>query len=317
MSRQRWADAALLLTAVIWGSTFVMVKGAIESYPVFPFLALRFALASVAILPLYLFRPTRRILSGSQSSVPASRRRDLKAGIFIGSLLFCGFATQTLGLRYTTPAKSGFITGLAVVMVPMMAWWVLRQPLSRSALAGVLLAALGLAFLSFNSNGSVLIGYGDLLTLVCAFFFAAHIVAIAHFAPTSNPLRLTWIQVVVVAIGSTLAAWLLGEWRIGLPSASVWGAATFTGVLATALAFGLQTSAQRYTTASHTALILTGEPVFAALFSYLLIGERLGSRALLGCLLILLGMVAVELRSSGQHPPPESAESSGISVFGQ
>ena len=118
-------------------------------------------------------------------------------------------------------------------------------------------------------------------------------------------------------LGTALAAWLLGEWRAASPPASVWGAAAFTGVLATALAFGLQTSAQRYTTASHTALILTGEPVFAALFSYLLIGERLGPRALLGCLLILLGMVVVELRSSGHRSQPETNEPQGIGVSGQ
>ncbi|MFQ6059052.1 MAG: DMT family transporter, partial [Anaerolineae bacterium] len=195
----------------------------------------------------------------------------------------------------TTASKAGFITGLSVVIVPLAAWLILGRRPAPNALAGVILATVGLALLSLQMGESLAVGWGDLLVLACAFSFALHIVAIGAFAPRMDPLALATVQIGVVALVSgALALTVEGGWS-GF-SSLVWFAALFTGLLATSLAFAVQTTAQVFTTPTHTALIFATEPVFAALFGALLAGERLAGRALLGCGLILAGMLLAELR---------------------
>lgn len=309
------ADLALLLVTLIWGATFVMVKDAVNAFPVFSFMAVRFALAAAALAPLVLRR--RRQLAAlapdgpfavSRRLTPARFRRIALPSLLIGAALFAGYAFQTAGLTLTTPAKAGFITGLSVVIVPLVAALFLRQAPGRNAWIGVGLALTGLALLSLTAD--LRIAPGDLLVLGCAFSFAAHILLTGQFAPRHDPLLLTLGQVVTVAGLSLAAALLFDASAPGLPAlaagltGSVLFAAAFTGLLATATAFGIQTVAQRFTTATHTALIFAAEPVFAGLFSFLLIGELLGPRQVLGCGLILAGMIVGELkRPTGTQPP--------------
>ncbi len=307
LSRQLSADLALLLVTLIWGATFVMVKDAVSAFPVFSFMAIRFALAAAALLPLTIWR--RRLLAAANPTGPFASRRLLSRGrlrrlalssLLIGGALFAGYAFQTWGLTLTTPAKTGFITGLSVVIVPLAAALLLRRAPSRNAWIGVALAMAGLATLSLTSD--LHIEPGDLLVLGCAISFAAHILLTGHFAPRHDPLALTLGQIVTVAILSLAAALLFGMPPAGPPAlvdqldARALGAAAFTGLLATAAAFGIQTVAQRFTTATHTALIFAAEPVFAGLFSFWLIGERLGPRQVFGCGLILAGMVVAEMK---------------------
>ncbi len=278
--RQIAADAALLVVALIWGSTFVMVKQAIDAYPVFPFLAIRFSIgaASLAVLCL-VFRawPTWQ---------------TVKAGAILGLLLFGGYALQTIGLQWTSASKAGFITGLSVVMVPIMAALLVRAAPGRAALIGVLLATFGLALLTLQNSLSV--NVGDLVVLGCAVCFALHVVGVSVFARRSHPLPLALIQILVVALLSAVVSSLSAEpWP--LPTADTWLATVFTGVLATAAAIAIQTAAQRHTTPTHTALILTAEPVFAAVFGVLLGGETLTPRATAGGMFILAGMLASEI----------------------
>jgi drug/metabolite transporter (DMT)-like permease len=354
----RLADAALLIVALIWGSTFVMVKNAVTAYPVLSFLALRFAFAALALLPVLLLRRTRRrvdgpsarseqrsnvILSGpvpgaaqrtqdsedsrpaayEDSSLAARRLRSvsadpltasprparppgrggrtgpgsgrvtvaLAAPLLMGLALFAGYSLQTFGLRLTTPAKAGFITGLSVVIVPVVSTLLLRQRLSRGVWLGVGLATVGLALLSLQADLSV--NPGDLLVLGCALAFACQILLTGRFAPRYDPLLLTFGQIVVVAFLAGIAALALES--PPMPPGSVLFAAAFTGILATSLAFGIQTTAQRFTSPTRTALVFATEPVFAALFSFLLIGEVLGLRQLAGCALILAGMITAEI----------------------
>lgn len=285
LPRQLLADLALLLVALIWGSTFVLVKEAVNQVKPFSFIALRFALAT--LLMTLLFGRRLRALG----------RQGLLAGALIGVFLTAGYGFQTAGLQYTTASKAGFITGLSVVIVPFAAWLILRRRPTPNALAGVVLATIGLALLSLQTGESLKIEWGDLLVLGCAFSFALHIVTVGAFAPHMDPLALTTAQISVAAlISGALALTVEGGWS-GF-SGSVWFAAFFTGLLATSLAFAVQTTAQAFTTSTHTALIFATEPVFAALFGYLLAGERLTGRALLGCGLILAGMVVAELRIS-------------------
>jgi drug/metabolite transporter (DMT)-like permease len=278
--RQLKADLLLLLVTIIWGGTFVMVKDAIASYPIFSFLALRFALAALLLLP-FAWRRFKGL-----------GWRGVGAGVLIGLLLFAGYAFQTFGLRYTTASKVGLITGLSVVLVPLLSAAVLRRTPGIAASLGVLLATIGLIMLTFDGNLAV--QRGDLLAALCALSFALHIVAVAAFAPKADPIGLTFIQVATVMVVSGVTA-LATEPAVTLPAGNTWFAAIFTGVLATAVAFGLQTSMQRFTTPTHTALIFAAEPVFAALFGVLLAGDVLPARGIVGGVLIILGAVSSEV----------------------
>ena len=284
--RRLAADLALLLVTAIWGSTFVLVKDAVAQYPVLPFLALRFAVAAVALAPAAW--QARRHL----------RRSDLPAGLAAGALLFAGYAFQTFGLQETSASKAGFITGLSVVLVPLFVALLWRRLPTRRALLGTGLATVGLALLSLNADRSI--QPGDLLVLACAFSFAGHITALGALAPGRDPRILTLAQVTTVALLSAAASLLTG----GLPPvpAAAWGAALFTGLAATALAFFIQTAAQRFTTPGHTALIFTAEPVFAALFGVCVAGERLAARGWLGSAAILAGVVLGALAQAGEAP---------------
>jgi drug/metabolite transporter (DMT)-like permease len=254
------------------------------------------------LLPFVLLRQrnARAMILGGKASPPSLRPSAplilrFSAPLLIGVALFAGYAFQTAGLLLTTPAKAGFITGLSVVIVPLFAALILRQSPPRSVWLGVGLAVIGLGLLTLQAGLHV--AAGDLLVLCCAVAFAAHILLTGHFAPRYDPLWLTLGSIVTVAVLSSAAA-LIFDRPMGRATLmpSVLFAAAFTGVLATSLAFGLQTQAQRFTTSTHTALIFAAEPVFAGLFSFLLIGEVLGPQQVLGAVLILAGMVVAEMR---------------------
>jgi|YNPNPStandDraft_1061719.scaffolds.fasta_scaffold03529_5 drug/metabolite transporter (DMT)-like permease len=281
--RQLGADALLLLVTLIWGSTFVMVKGAVSAYPVFPFLAIRFGLATLALV----------LVSGRR--LRALGWRGWGAGALIGLFLLAGYAFQTLGLRHTSASKAGFITGLSVVLVPILSTVLLRRRPAPGAVIGVCMATIGLALLTLNRN--LEIALGDLLVLACALSFALHIVAVSAFAPRWDPWALTTVQVATVALGSSVIG-LGGAEGWPAPRGDTWFAAAFTGILATALAFTIQTAMQRFTTPTHTALIFAAEPLFAALFGVLLAGDLLTPAMIAGGILIVGGTVVGEIRWS-------------------
>jgi len=297
-----YADLVLLAVAAIWGGTFVTVQDAVANFPVITFLAIRFTLATLVFLPL--LRRSRRPTSNGMAAPRG--RRVLLPSMLIGIALCAGYAFQTYGLRFTTPAKAGFITGIAVVLVPIGSALFLRRPPTAAAMIGVALAAFGLAALTLNRD--LTIAPGDLLVLGCAISFAAQILLVGRFAPHFDAIALAAGQIAAVAVLSWLAA-LVVDGAPRWPAGNVWFAAAFTGILATAFAFWAQTMAQRFASPTHTALIFATEPVFAAIFSFLLIGEQLTTRALLGCGLILAGMLISEL---GVWPRPRHDEISKL-----
>ncbi len=277
--RQLFADVSLLLVALIWGATFIMVKEAVSQIGVFTFLALRFLFAALVLT--LIFWPRLR----------ASSPRELLAGALVGLFLFGGYSLQTIGLKYTSVSKAGFITGLSVVIVPLLSTLLLRKKPNLNALAGVLLATMGLGLLTLRGLS---MARGDLWVLGGAVAFALHIVALGRFAPQMKTGSLATIQVATVALLSAPLAWAM-ERSPPQMSHRLWFAIFFTGIMATSLAFLAQSKAQRFTSPTHTALIFATEPVFAALFGYLLLQERLGWRGLLGCALILSGMAVGEI----------------------
>lgn len=287
-SRALRADLALLAVTLIWGSTFVLMQESVRLVPPYRFLALRFGVASLVMLALY----GRRLWQ-------APRRQALVAA-GIGATLFAGYASQTIGLQFTTAARSGFVTGLAVVLVPVIGLILLRQRPPLGAVAGVVLATAGLFFLSWPGweGTSAIVLRGDLITLVCSVAFAVQIVLVGKFAPAMDPMALTTAQLLAVTLLSGLFS--LGEPVNTLVDAPpwIWAGIVFMGVAATALAFAVQSKAQRFTTPVHVALIFAMEPVFSAIFAWLLTGEVLTGRSLVGCVLILSGMIVAEARSS-------------------
>ena len=278
-----WADLSLLVVTAVWGATFVMVKEALSAAGPLTFLTLRFSLAALVLLP---------VLAARRGPIP---RSVAVSGAAIGLFLAAGYAFQTAGLQFTSASKAGFITGLSVVIVPVLAALLLRQRPAGATLVGVALATVGLGLLSLGDEVSIELG--DLLMLGCAVSFALHIVAVGRFAPRRDVLALTTAQIVAAALLTGTGA-LLFERPMPGQLGEILPAAVFTGLFATVAAFYLQTHAQRFTTPTHTALIFTMEPVFAGLFGYLLAGERLGARGLAGCGLILAGMLIGQVAGS-------------------
>jgi drug/metabolite transporter (DMT)-like permease len=228
-------------------------------------------------------------------------------GVLLGSLLFASFMSQTLGLQYTSPTRSGFITGLSVVLVPLIGLGFGQRP-PRWAVVGVGLAVLGLAFLAWGCRipglGCAVSAetranerLGDLLTLGCAIAFALYIFAVSRWSTTLPVLTLNAVQLIVVALLASGTA-LIYEWPLPTPTPGVWGAALFLGVIATAWVFALQLKVQRHTTATHTALIFALEPIFAALFAWLWIGETMTAALWIGGGLMLLGVIVAEVGPS-------------------
>ena len=195
--RQLWADLLLLLVTLVWGSTFVMVKGAVTRYPVFPFLALRFGSATLILLAL----GCKRLCSLGW--------RGLGAGVMVGLFLFAGYAFQTLGLRHTSASKAAFITGLNVALVPLLSALILRRAPKTASVIGVCLATLGLGFLTLTARFGI--GRGDLLVLCCALSFALHIISISAFATKVDVLAFTTVQLATVTVASVIAGFSTGS----------------------------------------------------------------------------------------------------------
>lgn len=284
------AEAALVGNTIVWGATFVLVKSALADISPVLFLALRFSLASAVLLAVW-GRRCKRI-------EPA----ELRAGMLIGGFLFSGYLLQTLGLRLTSAPKSAFLTGLASVLVPLLAMLVYRNRPQLSEVLGIVAATVGLGLMTLQGPmGSI--GRGDLLTVGCALAFAAHIVTLGHY---SEKVRFEILSVSQVGTAALFALTLF--WWVEAPfvawRSTVLYAILVTGLLATALAFTVQAWAQRHTTSTRTALIYTLEPVFAWLTSYWLAGEGLSRRAATGAALILGGVFLVELKplSPWLHP---------------
>ncbi|EGW38432.1 DMT family transporter [Desulfosporosinus sp. OT] len=288
LNKSRWADFSLLLVALVWGSTFVIVKWAIEDLPPFPFLAIRFALAFISLLPFLWFQKTH------------ISTKELLKGVPLGVFLFSGYAWQTVGLQYTTASNAGFITGLSIVIVPTLVTITTRKLPRPSLLLGILSALVGLALLSLGDHFQL--NKGDLMVLVCALSFALHIFFVGRYAPQTNATVLASVQILTVSILSGIFSLILPQPTIHFTS-TAWLALLVTAVPATSLAFFVQTKMQQFTTSTHTALIFSMEPVFSAVTAFFLAGEVFTLKGLTGAGLVLGGMLIAEFTGSGNEIP--------------
>ena len=269
---------ALILVTAIWGVTFVQVKDAVEIYPLFAFLAVRYAIATGALALV----GGRRLLTLGRSGVVA--------GGVIGVLLGLGIGLQTAGLERTTVSSTGFITGLYVVLTPLFGLLLFRTRVGLEVWAGVTLAIVGLAMLSGVDAGST---SGDLLVLASAAAQALQIVMVERYASRYDAIALVLVEMGACFLGFLAIALALGELEVP-HGRTVWGALLVTGVFASALAYLIQVWAQRRISAARIAIVFSLETVFAGLFGYWLADDRLGLLGWGGCAVILAGIVIAE-----------------------
>jgi drug/metabolite transporter (DMT)-like permease len=277
------AVLALVLVTAVWGVTFVQVKDAVALYPLFAFLAVRFWIATLTLAVPGLPR------------VRSLGRPGFVGGAFLGLLLAAGYTLQTAGLERTTVSTTGFITGMYVVLTPLIALVLVRSRIGLSVWGGVVLSTIGLAMLSGIHAGSVT---GDLLVLAAAAVYSLQIVLMERYAPRYDAVAFTFVEMLAAGVALGICAAALGD--LHLPHGwTVWGALLVTGVFASALAFLVQTWAQRRTSATRTALAFTMEPVWTAFFGYTLAGDRLGLLGWGGCAVIMSGIVLAEPAAAG------------------
>ena len=297
MSRSLKAHILLVLVSFIWGVNFVVIKNALADCSPLFFNAVRMVLAA-ALLMVFFYRDLPRLTWGA-----------IGAGSLIGILLSLGNEFQTAGLQYTTPSKSAFLTGISVVLVPVFLALFWKRRINRWSTAGVCLAFLGLFLLTVprTTAGVTLLhsmNRGDLLTLVAAAIYAFHIIFIAHVTQKYSWQQITLVQLVSSAIFSLITTPLAENVHVVWSGRVLWGV-VITGCLSLAFCLSVQAWAQQFTPPTHTALIFTLEPVFAWMTSFLFLGERLGTRSVIGGLCILAGVLISEEKGS--------AESMGVS----
>lgn len=300
-SHQRRALAAHVLligVVLVWGTTFPLVKAALNDISPLLFNLLRMSLAAVVMI------------AANPRALRRLTRAELRLGAIAGLFLALGYQFQTSGLAHTTPSKSAFLTGLVVVLVPLLSLIPRVAPVTAArpslpALLGAILAFLGLILLtSTPGTGAALLSgmhLGEWLTLLCALAFAAHLLTLAHAAPVVSARRLGTLQIAFAAVVMLVTLPLGGHPALHLTSRAMLALAV-TALLATAAAFTIQSWAQQLLPPTHTALIFTLEPVFAALSSLLFFHERFGHRELAGAAFILTGILVAELFGSGPQP---------------
>jgi len=313
VSRSLKAHILRILITLIWGSNFAVIKNALTDISPLFFNAVRMSLAAV-VLAVIFHRELPRLTAGA-----------VRAGCLVGLFLFVGNELQTTGLKYTTPSKSAFLTGVSVVLVPLFLAIFWKRGINRWTSVGVLLAFAGLYLLTVPSSAGTglnlrSMNHGDLLTLGAAVVFAFHIIFIEHATKNHSWQQITVVQVAVTALLMIITAssshyfagssYFADSFHFAEKVSVVWSPPVLwgigiTGFLSLALAFAIQAWAQQFTPATHTALIFTLEPVFAWLTSFIFLGERLGGRSGLGAASILAGLLISEEKAS--------AESMGVS----
>jgi drug/metabolite transporter (DMT)-like permease len=289
MALRRAAEGGLVGIAAVWGLTFVMVQDAIAELPTMAFLGYRFVPAALLMAAVF-WRPLRRLDAGGW-----------RAGALMGLFLTAGYILQTLGLERTSASNAGFITGLFVVLTPVLGALALRERIGGLAWAAAGVSAVGLYLLSGAGGGFEL--RGDGLVLLCAVAFAAHILATGRGVGRHHAGALVVVQLAVCGAACIAIAAVAGQLRVPRGE-TVWSALIVTSLVASALGFFVQTFAQQHAPPARTALILASEPAFAGLFGYLLADERLSAISLVGAALILIAIAAVEVAPRLRPPRP-------------
>jgi len=274
-------DLLLLLSAMIWGFAFVAQRAGMQFIAPFTYNAIRFALGGFFLIPFV----------NKKSSSNLLNKINIKSGIILGVVLFAGSSFQQFGIVYTTAGNAGFITGLYVILVPIIGLFVGRKT-NMGTWLGALLAVTGMYLL--NSSDDININYGNLLVFISAFFWAIHVLLIDQFTRRSDPLTIAVIQFLVTSLLCSIGMFTFEEPEMsGIFKASI--PLIYGGLISVGIGFTLQIIAQKNAHPTHAAIILSLEAVFAVLGGILILHESLNSNTLLGCLLMLSGMILSQL----------------------
>lgn len=300
MKRESKAVLILLLTAAIWGFAFVAQRVSMEHIGAFTFIAVRFALGSISLLPVifYFDRKSRNNNEAAEhETTGAELKTTIKSGALAGCVLFIAAAFQQVGLVYTTAGKAGFITSLYIVIVPILGIF-LKQKTHYKTWIGAATAVIGLYLLSINED--LTIQFGDLLEIIGSFFWAIHILLIDRFVKNVDPIKLSCVQFVAGSILSFIMAFIFEEISlVGLSNAIV--PILYGGILSAGVAYTLQALGQRHAKPSHAAIALSMEAVFAAIGGALILSETLPMRGYVGCGLMLLGMLIAQTENRSKE----------------
>lgn len=275
------ANLMLLLAAALWGFGFVAQSLGMEHLSPFAFNGLRFLIGAMSLLPLiWYLRQQKKLYVDSRAGL-------VRGSVLVGALLFAGASFQQVGLQYTTAANAGFITGLYIVLVPILGL-ALRHATGANTWVGCAIAVVGLYFLSIKDGASM--GYGDGLQLIGALFWAMHILAVDHFAKRIAPVLLAMLQFVVCGVLSIIVSAIIEVTTLENVAAA-WASLAYAGLISVGIAYTLQVLAQKNAHPAHAAIILSLETVFAAIGGMLFLDESLTLRVLFGCALMLIGML--------------------------
>jgi len=276
---QTKANGMLAIVTIFWGASYLFMKMGLSSLPPFYFIALRFLLAFLLAGVIFHQRLWR------------VDRRTIQHAFLLGTLLFLVFAFVMMGVQSTTTSHAGFLVSLTVIFVPLFSALFFKQKLARQVVIGVVLTTVGIALLTLK--GGFTIKQGDLLCILAAVCYAMHIVVTGQLTQRSDSVALGILQLGACGIISlVISLWIESP---TLPTPSAWVAIFALGILCSAIGFVVQTVAQKYTTAAHAGLIFSLEPVFAALFGYMFLGEVLPLKGYIGAALVLIGILYAEM----------------------
>ena len=299
--RKYIGESALLINTLIWGATFVIIKSALSDISPMMFVGIRFSFAALVLLPF-----SKKIFQISKPGI-------IQAGIGLGILYFLGFATQTIGLQFTTATKSGFITGTFVIFTPVFQLLLEKKVPDRWNIIGVIIVIIGLLFLSskgesvfdvFNELGSNF-NVGDFFTLLCAFFWGWYLVRLDMVSKKYDFMPLVFWQILISGVGGFLFVFVfsvtgLEQIELTLNSNLIF-AVLYTAILATVLATSLQTKYQKFVSPTKAGIILSFEPIFAALTAFFVLSEKISYFGIIGCLLIFSGLIMSEVFAGGKN----------------
>jgi len=280
------ANLLLIITAMIWGFAFVAQRSGMEYLGPFTFNGIRFTLGGISLIPLLLLNQKRKFDNNNILPLLADKIL-LKSGIVAGIILFLGASLQQYGIVYTSAGKAGFITGLYIILVPILGM-IFKQKTSSGTWIGALVAAIGLYLLSIKSDFSIELG--DLLVLISAFFWAAHVLWISRVSPRTDPIQLAFFQFMLCSILSLITAFVI-EVSIFQNIVDAAIPLLYAGILSVGIAYTLQIVAQREVHPANAAIIMSLEAVFAVIGGLIVLNETIAFRGLLGCTLMFTGMV--------------------------
>ena len=277
-----YANMMLVVVTVIWGGGFIATSGALDSMTPFYIMMIRFVGASV--LPLIVcFRKIKEL-----------KKEDIRHGMITGTFLFLAFAFQTFGLQYSSPSKNAFLTATNVVFVPYLLWLFLKRKPNRKEVIASVMCILGIALLTLKKD-ALLLGAGDVLSIVCAVFFALHIIALERYSAHIDAICMTAMQMLTAGVLSTICALIFEQPPQQLNAGAI-GNICYLIFISTLLAYLIQTYAQKFTTANTASLILSMEALFASIFSFLILHEVLSAQMIFGAVLIFASVIYIEYK---------------------